>query len=184
MQEEENPIKKILFEYVKEKEETYQKEISQNRFSSIIDDILVNCYDKISSMAPKEESVGTLAIGILHYLLTNSLIPSQRKIQHKGMEVDIIIPDLRTLEEDPKKSLVIFIAKVDDKQEIQSKIDELKKIQPIDENIWVILGKKEELGIKTFVLQKENASFSNIIYEIGKFVNVNGQNKLKILRIN
>jgi len=36
---------------------------------------------------------------------------------------------------------------------------------------------------KTFVLSKENNSFSKIIFEIAQFSNVHGTNKFKILRI-
>ena len=49
-------------------------------------------------MNKKEEVIGILATGILHYLLTNALLNSQRKVNYQGMELDIIIPDIRTLE--------------------------------------------------------------------------------------
>lgn len=102
MEEEPNPIKDYLFEYI-ENSQKISELIKLKKFDQIIYDIIKNCYDKILSMADKEETVGVLATGILHYLLTNALITSQRKVDYKKTEIDIIIPDLKTLEKDPKK---------------------------------------------------------------------------------
>jgi len=181
MQEEPNPIKDFLFDYLKEKR--IQELILQAKFTEIIDDVLENCYDKVISMGEKEESLGILVTGLLHYLLTNALVSSQRKIDHNGIQIDIIIPDLKTLEIDPKKTLIICIPKTIDKTIIEQKLEQLQKIQPIKDNIWLITTKKLDVQTKTYVIEKKNESFSKIIYDIGQFVNVQGQNKFKILRI-
>ena len=181
MSEEQNPIKDFLFEYIKYKK--IQELTSQLKFSEIIDDVLENCYDKVISMGKKEESLAILSTGLLHYLLTNALIPSQRKIKHDGIEIDIVIPNLKTLEIDVNKTLIIYIPKTNDINIIEQKIEELEKIQPISNNIWLVLSKKLDLQNKTYLVEKKNASFSKIIYDIGQFVNVQGQSKFKILRI-
>ena len=103
MQEEPNPIKEFLFNYLKKSEKRIQELISQSKFTEIIDDVLENCYDKVISIGGKE-GLGILATGLLHYLLTNALVFSQRKIEYNGIQIDIIIPDLKTLEIDPKKN--------------------------------------------------------------------------------
>jgi hypothetical protein len=109
MQEESNPIKEYLFDYLKS--ESIQKLTSQLQFAEIIDDVLENCYDKVISMGGKEEGLGILATALLHYLLTNALLSSQRKVEYSGIQIDIIMPDLKTLEIDPKKTLIICIPK-------------------------------------------------------------------------
>jgi len=182
MGEEVNPIKDYLFEYIKSSQ-TIHELISQKKFDLIIDEIITNCYDNVISMDEKDVALGILATGILHYLLTSALLNSQRKVEHDGMEVDIVVPDIKTLEKDSKMSLVICIPKSSDKQAIEEKITELEKIQPTKENIWVILSENIQLDKKTFVLSKENSSFSRIIFEIAQFSNVGGSNKFKILRI-
>lgn len=182
MPEEQNPIKDLLFDYIKS-EKNIEELISQTKFTEIIDIILENCYDKVILMGEKEESLGVLATGLLHYLLTNALISSQRKIKHAGIEIDIIIPDLKTLEVDPKKTLIVCIPKTIDKKIIEQKLVQLQKIQPIKENIWLVITKKLDFQNKTYVIEKKNASFSKIIYDIAQFVNVQGQSKFKILRI-
>ncbi|MBT6468670.1 MAG: hypothetical protein HOK63_03335 [Thaumarchaeota archaeon] len=182
MQEEPNPVKDYLFEYI-EKSSTIPELIVQKKFDVIINEIIENCYDKVITMDSKDEAVGVLATGILHYLLTNAFLNAQRKIEYKGMELDIVIPDIKTLEKDPKMTLIICIPKSSNKKIIDEKLLQLEKIQSVKENIWVVLSEDIPLEKKTFVLSKKNNSFSKIIFEIAQFSNVNGANKFKILRI-
>ncbi len=182
MEEQSNPVKEYLFNYIKKSEKRFPQLFSQEKMTEIINDILDNCYDKVALMENKEENLGVLATGILHYMLTNAMLTSQRKVEHSGIEIDIIIPDLKTLEKDPKKTLIICIPQTLDKNTISEKLKQLQTIQPEKQNIWLVLT--EDLGYnKTFVIQKEKSSFSNIIYDIAKFVNIQGQNKFKILRV-
>jgi len=183
MEEESNPVKDYLFDYLEKSDEKILKLISDERFSEIIDDVIANCYDKIITLGEKDESVGVLATGLLHFLLTNALLNSQRKVIYQGIEVDIAIPDLKTLEKDPKKTLLICIPKTSEKKEIEQKLMELYKIQPEKQNIWLVLSQKLNFENKSYVIQKENNTFSKIIFDIAQFVNVHGQSKFKILRI-
>jgi hypothetical protein len=181
-EEEANPIKDYLFEYI-EKSQIIPNLIVGKKFDEIIEDITNNCYNQVISMGKKDESVGVLATGLLHYLLTNALITSQRKIDHNGIDVDIVVPDIKTLEKDPKKTLLICIPKSSDIQIINEKIAQMEKIQPEKENIWLVLSENIPIGKKSFVLSKENNTFSKIIFEIAKFSNVGESNKFKILRV-
>ena len=182
MSEESNPIKDHLFEYIK-KSNTIAKLISEKKFDVIINEIIENCYNKIILMDKKDKAVGILATGILHYLLTNALLSSQRKVDYQGTELDIVIPNIKTLDKDAKMTLLILIPKSSDKKIIDEKIAQLTKIQPIKENIWVVLSDDVSIDCRSFVLSRENDSFSKIIFEIAQFSNVGKSNKFKILRI-
>ena len=180
--EDTHPVKEFLFEYIKNSEKKLQELIAQAKMDKVIEDIFENCYYKVSLMNEKEESLGVLATGILHYLLTNAMLTSQRKVEHHGIEIDIVIPDLKTLEQDPKKTLIISIPKTINKKIISEKIKKIQTIQPEKQNIWLVLTQDLGFENKTFVIQKDN-NFSKIIFEIAQFVNVQGDNKFKILRI-
>ena len=182
MEDESNPIKDYLFEYIKNSS-TIQELIKGKKFDQIINEIIENCYDKIVLMDSKDVAVGVLATGILHYLLTNALLNSQRKVEYNELELDIVIPNIKTLEKDPKMTLLLCIPKSSDKEIIDRKISQLENIQPIKENIWLVLSENIQTDKKSFVLSKENSSFSKIIFEIAQFSNVGGANKFKILRI-
>ncbi len=183
MQEEPNPIKDYLFDYLSKSDEKIQKLISDEKFSEIIDDVITNCYDKIITLGDKDESIGVLATGLLHFLLTNALLNSQRKVEYKGVEIDIVIPDLKTLEKDPKRTLLICIPKTSNKKEIEQKLMELYKIQPEKQNVWLVLSQELDFENRSYVIQKEDQTFSKIIFDIAEFVNVEGQSKFKILRV-
>ena len=183
MQEEPNPVKDYLFDYLSKSNEKIEKLISEKKFSEIIDNVIANCYDKTITLGGKDECIVVLATGLLHYLLTNALINSQRKVEYNGIEIDIVIPDIKNLEKDQKKTLLICIPKSSNKNIIEEKISQLEKIQPEKENIWVVLSENVSINQKYFLLSKENNSFSKIIFEIAQFSNVHGTNKFKILRI-
>ena len=182
MEEEANPIKDYLFEYIKNSE-IIPKLIIEKKFDQIIEDVTKNCYEQIISMDEKDKVVGILATVLLHYLLTNALITSQRKVEYQNNEIDIVVPDLKTLEKDPKKTLLICIPKTSDIDKINEKIIQLEKIQPEKQNIWMVLSENISTNKKSFILSKENNTFSKIIFEIAQFSNVSGTNKFKILRI-
>lgn len=182
MKEKNSHVKEYLFEHIEKSEVKFQQLFSQAKMAEIINDILDNCYNKVTLMENKEESIGVLATGILHYMLTNSMLTSQRKVTYQGVEIDIVIPDLKTLEKDPKNTVLIYIAKTLNKNIIKDKLAQLHNIQPENNNIWIVLT--QDLGFdKTYVIQKERSTFSNIIYDIAQFVNIQGNNKFKILRI-
>ena len=182
MSEESTPIKDYLFDYI-ENSKTIPKLIAEQKFDVIIDEIIQNCYDDIVLMGEKDEAIGMMATGLLHFLLTNALLNSQRKVECQGLELDIVIPDVKTLEKDSRMTLLILIPKSSDKQIIDQKISQLKAVQPISENIWIVLSKDVSVDCKSFVLSKESNSFSKIIFEISQFSNVGKSNKFKILRI-
>ena len=130
--------------------------------------------DWVISMGEKDEVIGILATGLLHYLLTNALITSQRKIVYQGIELDIVIPNIKTLEKDPKKTLLICIPKSSNKNVIDEKISQLEKIQSQKENIWIVLSDSVTIEKKSFVISKEKNTFSRIIFDIAQFCLTSG----------
>lgn len=79
--------------------------------------------------------------------------------------------------------MIIQIPKISDKNKINQKLLELYKIQPEKQNIWLVLSQELDFENKSYVIGKENNSFSKIIFDIGQFTNVQGQNKFKILKV-
>lgn len=180
---EENPIKQFLFEYINDSSGKFSRLISQQRFADVVEDIVVHCYDRAAQTAGKEESLGVLATGILHYIMTCALVPSQRRVKVCGTEIDIVVPNLKTLQADPKKALIVCIPKTLDRKTIETRLEQLQKIQPEKQNIWLVLSKNLEFDNRTYLVSKINPTVSKIVYDVAQFVNVQGQDKLKILRV-
>lgn len=146
-----------------------------------------------------KRELSVLCESLLHFLLTASTIPSSRKVLFKKQELDIVIPEVRTLKTTPEKSLIIKFER-DDCLSFDL-IDDISNIQPFKKNIWIvspiqiktpyknyILYKKEEF--ETYLQKKENldilefsnryksndqdfcnyCSFNTIILDIEKFL--------------
>ena len=178
----EDQIKEFVFDYIRGSEDALLPLISQKRFAELGDKILSGCYDA-TTRENEAESAGVLATAMLHYLLTCALVPSQRKVELGGVDLDIVIPDLKTLRSDAKRALVICIPKTLDAASIKEKIADLQKIQPHKDNILLVLSKEMNLESKTYVISKKGSTFACIMHDVVRFADLQGINKFKILRI-
>ncbi len=179
MEEEISPVKEFLFDYLEK--EKIQSHLSLKNSSEIIKKIISDCYSKVLQFdGDKDENTSILATGLLHYMLTNLLIPSQRKILINKFELDIVVPDIRTLSNKPQNALVIFIPKKLELKFIQNKLMEISKIQPNKGNIWIIVSKEINCEQKTIIISQE--SFANILNEINEFVSSKNIRQFKIFK--
>jgi len=179
-----SPVKDILYQEIANiSEDTIQLEISKNNSSKIISQIISKCTTKIQKISTSiDEDLGNFAEGLMHYLLTVSLIPSQRKISKNNVEIDIVIPDVLTLNSSPKDSLIILFPKSKNENLIKKRILELETIQPIKENIWIVLNHNLQFRNQTYLIQNEDNSLNRILDDINKFYSSRKQNKLKIMK--
>ena len=118
----------------------------------------------------------------MHYLLTISLIPSQRKVSQKNVEIDIIIPDLKTLNLNPKDAIIIYFPKIGNEERIKHGILKLEKIQPVKENIWLVLLSDLQIKNKTYHTDNNDGSFTKILDDITEFLSSRKQSKFKIIK--
>jgi hypothetical protein len=173
-------IKDILYGQINQiTEPKILKEISDKNYGVAINEILSGCIPDISKLdGDSFEIFGTFAESMMHYLLTNALIPSQRKIMIKNTEVDVMIPDSRTLDASPKDALVLFFAKTSDHESIMNHLEELQKIQSVKENIWIISKSKLDIPYKTYEIE----NISTILDDINDFLDSKKQSKFRIFK--
>ncbi len=179
-----SPVKDILYQEIANiSEDVIQLEISKNNSSKIISQIISKCTTKIQKISTSfDEDLGIFAEGLMHYLLTVSLIPSQRKISKNNVEIDIVIPDILTLNSNPKDSLIILFPKSKNENMIKKRISELERIQPIKENIWVVLHHNLQFKNQTYFIQNDDNSLNRILDDINKFNFSRKQNRLRIMK--
>ena len=155
----------------------------QGESPDVIKVIFEHCLAKIEkNEIAKSDIYGSLAEGLLHYMLTVSMIPSQRKTLFQSVEVDIAVPDTRTLTFSPQDVIVISFPKTNNVENIKSQIEKIKKIQPNSSNIWVVLENNVPLEAKVYTL-KDSMTFSNIVNDLISFSSTKKQSKLKIFKI-
>lgn len=127
-------IENISREKIKE-EITSNTKLSQK----YMDIIMKQSTTKLASELRTDETIATLAEVLLHFMLTISTLPSERKVQIKtDFYVDIVIPSLQRLKRNPEKSIIVQIIK---SNEDINKISQLDFLQPNHKNIWLISNK-------------------------------------------
>jgi len=179
-------INEILYNAIKNYEEhKIVSDIVQGDSPETINAICNECMPILENLdGEKSEKIISLAEGLVHYLLTVALIPSQRKTSLSSIDIDVVIPDVSTLSSSPQDALVIAFAKTNNPQSIMKRVTELKKIQPHKENIWLVLENDLPLEVKTYKVDNtDRGTFSNIINDIIWFTSTKKQSKLKIFKI-
>lgn len=179
-------IKKELYYAVRE----IGKEVIQKDITSCIQssreyiDLLMN--KSIERLIATDQNLdydrvfGTLSEALLHFMLTISTLPSERKIRlNNELVIDVVIPNLRNLKINPSKSIIVQFIK--EGQEL-NKVSKLQFIQPNQENIWIVSYKPlSVVKYKTFSIFHD--SYSNIIIDIHEFLKQTGDKSLRFIHL-
>jgi hypothetical protein len=178
-------LKEILYASIENHKKYIVSDIAQGKSHDVIDSICKECIPILeTSDENKSEILGSFAEGLVHYLLTEALIPSQRKITIGNTYVDIVIPDTRILKSNPQDVLLIIFPKTNNIEVIRNRIAELEKIQLHKENIWVVLENHVVPEVRTYsIYDNEENPFSRILNDIISFLTNKKQSKLKLFRI-
>jgi len=177
---ENSPIKDALYAEINLIGQNHIHELLSNgKFIEIFEKIYEPVINSIENIDEYEKH-GTLAESLTHYLFTEMLIPSQRKITFEDIELDMIIPNTIELQKDSRNTIVIFFVKTSNIQQIKQRIQDIKKIQKDDANIWVIL--KNDIEIPQFTYMTKKESFSIFLKDAQNFIKTQKMNKLNIFK--
>ena len=177
---ESSPIKDALYAEI---DGIGQEQIHQlllnNKFSELFEIIYEPVIHSVHDMDEYEKH-GTLAESLTHYLFTEMLIPSQRKITFENIELDMIIPNTTELQKNNQNTIIIFFVKTSNIAEIKQKIQDLKKLQKDDTKIWIISKSHIEIQQSTYITKKE--SFGKFLKDAQNFIKTKKMNKLNIFK--
>jgi len=177
---ESSPIKDALYAKI---DEIGQEQIHQlllnNKFSELFERIYEPVIHRVQDVDEYEKS-GTLSESFTHYLFTEMLIPSQRKITFENIELDMIIPNTKELQKDSHNTIVILFVKTSNIELVKQKIQDIQKIQKNDANIWVISKDHMEIPQSRYITEKE--SFSKFLKDAQDFIKTKKMNKLNIFK--
>jgi len=164
-------------------EDIGQEQIHQlllnGKFSELFEKIYGPVIQSVQNIEEYEKH-GTLAESLTHYLFTEMLIPSQRKITFKNIELDIKIPNTEELQKNSYNTIMIFFVKTSNIEEIKQRIQDIKKIQKEDLNIWIISKDHIEIPQSTYITEKE--SFGKFLKDTQNFIKTKKMNKLNIFK--
>jgi len=177
---ESSPIKDALYAKI---EDIGQEQIHQlllnGKFSELFEKIYGSVIQSVQNIEEYEKH-GTLAESLTHYLFTEMLIPSQRKITFKNIELDMIIPNTEELQKNSHNTIMILFVKTSNIEEIKQRIQDIKKIQKEDLNIWIISKDHIEIPQSTYITEKE--SFGKFLIDAQNFIKTKKMNKLNIFK--
>ncbi len=140
-------------------------------------EIINKCESRLGSEA-NDETLATLCEALLHFMLTASLLPSERKVNVHGADLDVVIPSTRILAKSPDKSLVIQVIRRND---LAAKVKQAESVQPNSENIWLISAKQLQARHRNYHLGSGSLQYSLIISDISAFLSERGDRGLKLL---
>ena len=155
--------------------ENLQIEFQNNINSSIpkIKEIISRAIVMRNQMKNKENSntycsseyFPLLCEAFLHFLLTTTSLSSQRKIKLKDIEIDVVIPDLKILNQDPQKAIII---KFDKDLSISNYITRLRETISIpQDNLWLVSSTPLFLPYRNYVIFKNKVNEqSNIPFNV------------------
>ena len=165
---------------------------------SLIDLLSNNCSSFLNKDNLYEDEFVSFSEALLHFVLTVSLIPAERKISIDNIDIDILIPNSKHLKMDNDKAILIHFLK-DKNENINESIKKLSLLQKNLNNIWIVSSflsnlKNLNFNIPTFVVSPHlsdntfnNCSgnklvypFSEILIKIDEFLKKINYSGLKI----
>ena len=177
---ESSPIKDALYTKVNDiGQKRIHQLLSNGEFLELFEKIYEPVINNIDGI-DEYEKYGTLAESLTHYLFTEMLIPSQRKITFENIELDMIIPNTKELQKDSHNTIVILFVKTSNIEQVKQRIQNIQKIQNYDLNIWVI--SKDDLQIPQSVYITKKESFSKFLKDAQNFIKTKKMNKLNIFK--
>ena len=175
------PIKDVLYGRIDViGQDEINKLLLKKKFSQLFEIIFEKAINEIDDNFDENEKYGTLAESITHYLFTEMLIPSQRKIFYENIELDMVIPNTLELKKNTKNTIIIFFVKTDNMKEIHKRISEFKSIHEKDDNIWIISKKPLDIQQRSYVTN--SASFGKFLQDAQNFIETKKMNKLNIFK--
>jgi hypothetical protein len=198
-------IKEILYAEIDRMGKNYLRtQLSENLYNSktIINLLLRNCSGLLNKKDVSEDEFVSFSEALLHFLLTMSMIPAERKIIIDDIPVDILVPNSKNLKIDNDNAIIIHFLK-DRHENFDETITKLYSIQKNTHNIWLVfsslssshLPKNIDLDIHAFVVypylsnttnnnqQHDNRfifPFSEILIKIDEFLKKINYSGLKI----
>lgn len=138
-------------------------------------DIIAMCASSLDH-GVGDETLATLCEALLHFMLTASLLPSERRVNMQGAELDIVVPSTKALGKSPEKSLVIQVIRGD----LATKSKQAESVQPNRENIWLVSTQSLQTDYRNYHLSSES-SYPRIISDIGAFLDEKGDRGLRLI---
>ncbi len=142
-----------------------------------IEDITKRCIEA-ASLEMDEETLVALCKSLLHFMLTASLLPSERSVSFQGADLDVVVPSLKVLAKNPETAMIIQLIRNDAESD---RIAKAESVQPHGKNVWIVSPKRIATDHRNYHLGKGEIQYSRIIQDISAFVSSKKIGRLKLM---
>jgi hypothetical protein len=125
-----------------------------------------------------DEILSNFCEALLHFMLTASVLPSQRRVKWKGTCLDIVIPSIKVLSKSPDRAIVIQIIRTDAEL---TKIKQAESVQPLFENIWTLSATHLNVSRRNYHVGSGKFPYCRMVSDINAFLVRKGVRGLKML---
>lgn len=161
-------VKEVLYSVIDSiSRDRIRAEVSSNigsASSRYSEEIVSRCREVLEA---DDETLGTLCEALLHFMLTISQLPSERKVVVGGAELDVVIPSTKVLAKDPANALIIQVIKTEGDM---AKIKQAEQAQPKGENVWTVSAKNLSYGSRNYNLANNKFKYSLLVSDIHAFL--------------
>ena len=168
--------KEILFDFLHTNKNRILPLLAHRRYAQLADMAIDRCRASISLDVQNTEIIAT---GLLHYILTKSLIPSQRKTSMGDIKIDIAIPGLRKMRQNAQNALIIIISCESDVA--KQRLAQTNQIQPVMDNIWLLTQDTDVSHARTYSIYQKKPDLGDMMHDMIKFVKSRRQHQLGIV---
>lgn len=173
-------VKEVLYSVIDSiGRDTIRAEVSSNIDAAsrkYSEEIISRCAGLLGHKAD-DETLGTLCEALLHFMLTASQLPSERKVTVNGVELDVVIPSTKSLAKEPAGAVVIQVVKADGDL---ARIKLAGQVQPRRENVWTVSAKSLMIQSRNYNLDDGKFQYPSLISDIHAFLSDRGISSLKM----
>ena len=172
-------VKEIVFEYIDSVgKENIRTILSTTHGEAFLRKASDACLSKVASLG-MQNSKSTALAALLHFTLSLSAVSSHRKVDYDGTELDIVIPNIRTLRITPESALVICILTEND-IDAQAKVDKIASLVGTQPKIMLVMIPSAN-NMKYDTYSVDDHTFENIIKDARVFLETSNNNTLRIV---
>lgn len=137
------------------------------------------CLPRVRALGAGAAGDCALVTVLLHYALSAAAIPSHRKVRARCLEVDIVVPDARTLAAAPARALVVCVPEDASARGVEAAAAAASRVLPRENVVAAICP--SAAGVRAEAYSVEDGTLGGVIARARGFLESTGGGRLGVL---
>lgn len=156
-----------------------RRELCSGRAGAFLSAAALECLPRVRALGAGAAGDCALVTVLLHYALSAAAIPSHRKVLVRGLEVDIVVPDARTLGAAPRRALVVCVPEDASARGVEAAAAAASAILP-RENVAAAIC-PSAAGMRAEAYSVEDGTLGGVLDRARAFLGPTGRARLGVL---